>query len=149
MIKNNKTVIRFIVLWLLTVTIGSIIVGCFSFFLPFDNIHEYQFSDFMEYEVIFLFRTILWFMLFSGFLAFFYIISGILLYRRIVNSNKYQLVKPVMIIVNILFVLLPFLLWYLLGYSLSKDYLIYVLPSYLICSLLFSLLLIPRLHKNS
>lgn len=125
---------RYIKFWFFASLFPSVVISLLSFFIPFDNIEDYEFSYLLEVESLFLLLT------FAIFLSLSTIVQSTLYAFVLLISSKFYLIKGknayqrwlILWLVSLLAYSVIIFLWLSIGLSINHQYWLYVIPAYVI-----------------
>jgi hypothetical protein len=145
MITNTKIniILRIFLYWLVAMSVSTIVISYFSCFYPMESLLSYfQYGFYLKFFIYF--KITIYFYLFVSFLIGlpgFIINISIYLLRN--KTTEFKLNKLLSIVNNVCVGLIILYFYYSLNISKTHDFLVVILPSYIVSMVVWGIILLP------
>ncbi len=130
--------------WLWSIVLPSLIIPTFSFFVNFSDLYTSGLSVILDEATKYLAPAVLIFLTASGVVAIIAIASTRPLFLFLERKTTFGVFKALFILVNCVFLIVPFVFWLLLHGTVGTQYVSIVIPAYLSSLTCFGLLFVKR-----
>jgi hypothetical protein len=145
MITNTKIniILRIFLYWLVAMSVSTIVISYFSCFYPMESLLSYfQYGFYLKFFIYF--KITIYFYLFVSFLIGlpgFIINLSIYHFRN--KTTDFKLNKLLSIVSNVCVGLIILYFYYSLNISKTHDFLVVILPSYIVSMVVWGIILLP------
>lgn len=128
--------------WLLVVSVPSIVIPTYLFFLDFRDIHNFSVAQVAYEAQKYLLPGIFIFLGLSVLIAIVFLLINALVLPSMVERLSYRTFKVFFLLLSTFLTLTPPLIWYLVGNDVNSKFASLVIPAYALSAVLWGALLV-------